>query len=46
MFISLFFLLVLLKSVATEMKHRSHLYGTEDETEAQRKVKHTVRTYD
>ncbi|KAL6430137.1 hypothetical protein ACFW04_007721 [Cataglyphis niger] len=33
-------------SVATEMKHRSHLYGTEDETEAQRKVKHTVRTYD
>ncbi|XP_029674201.1 uncharacterized protein LOC115242226 isoform X1 [Formica exsecta] len=33
-------------SVATEMKHRSHLYGTEDETEAQRKVKHSVRTYD
>lgn len=29
----------LLKSVATEMKHRYHLYGTEDESEAQRKVK-------
>ncbi|KZC04861.1 putative lysine-specific demethylase 4B [Dufourea novaeangliae] len=26
-------------SVATEMKHRYHLYGTEDESEAQRKVK-------
>ncbi|EFN86038.1 uncharacterized protein LOC105181802 [Harpegnathos saltator] len=26
-------------SIATEMKHRDHLYGTEDETEAQRKVK-------
>lgn len=36
----------LLKSVATEMKHRSHLYGIEDETEAQRKAKHTVKTYD
>ncbi|KAG7202354.1 hypothetical protein KM043_018681 [Ampulex compressa] len=26
-------------SVATEMKHRYHLYGAEDESEAQRKVK-------
>ena len=26
-------------SVATEMKHRYHLYGTEDESEAQRKAK-------
>ncbi|XP_029163970.1 lysine-specific demethylase 4C-like [Nylanderia fulva] len=34
-------------SVATEMKHRSHLYGTEDETETQRKVKQTMKpTYD
>lgn len=33
------FQLVSLKSVATEMKHRYHLYGTEDESEAQRKVK-------
>ncbi|XP_071557297.1 lysine-specific demethylase 4C isoform X5 [Temnothorax nylanderi] len=32
-------------SVATEMKHRSHLYGTEDETEAQRKVKQS-KNYD
>ncbi|KAG5323221.1 KDM4B demethylase, partial [Acromyrmex heyeri] len=32
-------------SVATEMKHRSHLYGTEDETEAQRKVKQ-LKNYD
>ncbi|KYN05401.1 PREDICTED: lysine-specific demethylase 4C-like [Cyphomyrmex costatus] len=32
-------------SVATEMKHRSHLYGTEGETEAQRKVKH-LKNYD
>ncbi|XP_017761508.1 PREDICTED: lysine-specific demethylase 4C isoform X1 [Eufriesea mexicana] len=30
-------------SVATEMKHRYHLYGTEDESEAQRKV--SVNTY-
>jgi len=35
----------LLKSVATEMKHRSHLYGTEGETEAQRKVKQ-LKNYD
>lgn len=33
-------------SVATEMKHRAHLYGTEDETETQRKVKQTMKTHD
>ncbi|EFN72390.1 Probable JmjC domain-containing histone demethylation protein 3B [Camponotus floridanus] len=33
-------------SIATEMKHRSHLYGLEDETEAQRKAKYTMKVHD